>query len=221
MPAGGPSPRVHPSLHAWMEAYIDGDEHAFNRLHGWLEPRIRGFLRKQVPDPERCDDIVQLTFLKAHGARDRFAVPSLADGRRPSATEADRAVAAWYFAIARNVAMDALRQQYRTEHRQVRHDPDGEISLEDFKDATPNAEERTMEEEEERAIRDAVSAAVAQLPTTQREVIELHKLRGLSMAEVAQRLELREGAVRVRAHRGYRTLVRLLGKHGRPSGPTS
>jgi RNA polymerase sigma-70 factor (ECF subfamily) len=32
----------------------------------------------------------------------------------------------------------------------------------------------------------------------------------MTMAEIAERLQVREGAVRVRAHRAYRALARLL-----------
>ena len=56
-----------------------------------------------------------------------------------------------------------------------------------------------------------VRVAIAQLPSGQREVVELHKLQGMSMAQVSQRLQIREGAARVRAHRGYKALARLLG----------
>ena len=56
-----------------------------------------------------------------------------------------------------------------------------------------------------------VRQAIEQLPRAQREVLTLHKLRGMPMAKVAQHLNIREGAVRVRAHRGYKSLARLLG----------
>jgi RNA polymerase sigma factor (sigma-70 family) len=55
-----------------------------------------------------------------------------------------------------------------------------------------------------------VQAALAALPAGQREVVELHKLQGMSMAEVAERLAIREGAVRVRAHRAYKALAAWL-----------
>ena len=51
-------------------------------------------------------------------------------------------------------------------------------------------------------------AALAQLPAGQREIVELHKFQGLSMSEIATRLKIREGAVRVRAHRAYKALAR-------------
>ena len=56
-----------------------------------------------------------------------------------------------------------------------------------------------------------VHAALAGLPAAQREIVEMHKLAGLSMAEIATRLQIREGAVRVRAHRAYKALARALG----------
>jgi DNA-directed RNA polymerase specialized sigma24 family protein len=34
----------------------------------------------------------------------------------------------------------------------------------------------------------------------------------MSMAQVAERLQLREGAVRVRAHRAYKALARLMSR---------
>ncbi len=150
---------------------------------------------KLVRDEPTVDDLLQLTFLKAHLARGRFLV----HGDDP-----DGAVQGWYFAIARNVALDHLRSRSRQDRRRV----DLEFDLPD-----ENSElEQTISEREvaEEAI-EQVREAIARLPASQREVVELHKLRGLSMAEVAQRLQIREGAARVRAHRGYRALARLLG----------
>ena len=60
-------------LHRLMEAYVDGDERAFGQLHVALEPRLRARLSRLVRDAAVVDDLVQLTFLRAHAARDRFA----------------------------------------------------------------------------------------------------------------------------------------------------
>lgn len=74
----------------------------------------------------------------------------------------------------------------------------------------PTVEEGTVEVEREQEVIAHVREAIAQLPPGQREVVEMHKLKGMSMAEVAQRLKVREGAVRVRAHRAYKALARFL-----------
>lgn len=183
-----------------MERYIDGDPRAFGRLHARLEPRLRAFLIKLVRDEAAVDDLVQLTLLKAHLARERFEL----QGGDP-----DGAVQGWYFAISRNVAMDFLRSKYRGDQRRAGPDEDAD-RVEALADGGPDPEQVGVAIEREAEIVERVREAIAQLPAGQREVVELHKLRGLSMAEIAERLQVREGAVRVRAHRAYKALARLL-----------
>jgi RNA polymerase sigma-70 factor (ECF subfamily) len=55
-----------------------------------------------------------------------------------------------------------------------------------------------------------VHAALAKLPSSQREVVELHYFEERPYKEVAEILGTSEGAVRVRAHRAYTTLKALL-----------
>jgi RNA polymerase sigma-70 factor (ECF subfamily) len=188
-----------------MERYVDGDRRAFELLHTALSGRLRGFLLKLVHDEAACDDLLQLTLLKAHLARDRFRVP----GGDP-----DGAVQAWYFAIARNVAMDFLRDRHRTKKRSASGDDADPVGT--LPDPSPTAQEHGESVEAEQQIVEEVRAAIAQLPPKQREVVELHKLRGMSMADIASRLQVREGAIRVRAHRAYKALARLLQPRKRP-----
>jgi RNA polymerase sigma-70 factor (ECF subfamily) len=77
-------------------------------------------------------------------------------------------------------------------------------------EAPPTPEDVKLEREGIEATRQRVREAIDQLPPGQREVVRLHKLRGLSMGEIAERLEVRPGALRVRAHRAYKTLANLL-----------
>lgn len=157
---------------------------------------------KLVRDEPTVDDLLQLTFLKAHLARERFAVQG---------SDPDGAVQGWYFAIARNVALDHLRSRSRQDRRRVDLErADGGPDLE-LADALGTIEQHITDRERADEVVEQVRQAIAQLPASQREVVELHKLRGLSMAEVAARLNIQEGAARVRAHRGYKALARLLG----------
>jgi RNA polymerase sigma-70 factor (ECF subfamily) len=187
-----------------MDRYVDGDPSAFAGLHRRLDPRLRSFLLKLLRDPAVCDELVQLTFLKAHLARHRFML----QGGDP-----DGAVQHWYFAIARNVAMDHLRERYRL-LRRAAPAGNGTDPVDALLDDTPGAEALGLETEREQEIVAQVRAAVDQLPPSQREVVELHKLRGMTMAEIAHRLQVGEGAVRVRAHRAYKSLARLLTPKG-------
>ena len=192
---------AQPGLAALMDRYLDGDQRAFGQLHAALSPRLRGLLAKLVRDNATAEDLLQATLLKAHLARDGFVVR----GPHP-----DAAVQAWYTTIARNLALDHLRGQVRERKRRAEpgedRDPIQEIATD-----LPSIEEWQVDRDPAAEITRRVHEALAQLPTAQREVVELHKLAGLSMAEISERLQIREGAVRVRAHRAYKALARVLG----------
>lgn len=189
-------------LHALMDRYLDGDARAFAALHAALAPRLTAFLVHLVRDTAAADDLVQATWLKAHLARARFQV----QGASP-----DGAVQAWYFTIARNLAVDWLRAQGRERRHREPGDDGGERDrLAEIPSDLPTAEELEIGEAEAQEITSRVRDALAQLPAGQREIVELHKFQGLSMAEIATRLKIREGAVRVRAHRAYKALARWL-----------
>ena len=184
-----------------MERYVDGDSRAYMRLHERLTPRLRGFVMKIIRDQTAVDDLLQLAMLKAHVARDRFEVR----GGDP-----DGAVQAWYFTIARNVAMDHLRSRKRGERRVVQTGA-SELRVANYADDAPTIEEQHTRAEHAEEIIERVREAIEKLPPGQRQVLTMHKLQGMSMAEVAAALQIREGAVRVRAHRGYKSLAKLLG----------
>jgi RNA polymerase sigma-70 factor (ECF subfamily) len=192
---------AQPGLAALMDRYLDGDERAFGQLHAALGPRLRGLLGKLVRDTATAEDLLQATLLKAHLAREGFVVR----GPHP-----DAAVQAWYATIARNLALDHLRGQVRERRRRVDHGEDRDL-IQEIATDLPSVEEWQVDRDTAAEITRRVHEALAQLPAAQREVVELHKLAGLSMAEISERLQIREGAVRVRAHRAYKALARALG----------
>ena len=61
--------------------------------------------------------------------------------------------------------------------------------------------------------------ALAELPAQQREAVVLTKLDGKSVAEAAEIAGTTIGAMKVRAHRGYEALRRLLGRA--PAAPAT
>lgn len=191
-----------------MERYIDGDEKAFAQLHGRLIPKVRGRLAKLIRNPASVEDLLQLTFLRAHQARHRFSTDG---GNR------ERAVEAWYLAIARNVALDHLRHQYRRDRRHASLEAKGDVEGMGAAGLLPDPEEFGLQRETEVSTSRRVREAIDGLPASQREVVRLHKLLGLSMAEVSERLNVRPGALRVRAHRAYKALAQTLGGGAGPS----
>jgi RNA polymerase sigma-70 factor (ECF subfamily) len=195
---------VRPDLGQLMARYVDGDPSAFGPLHRALEPGLTRQVRARISDPELAREIVQSVFVKAHRARERFATP---EGGDP-----DRAVKTWYASITRNATIDAIRKLYRERGLGYRvsgpaEDPEG---LGNLPSPIPTIEAQLSDAERRAAIRAIVREAVASLPDRQREVVELHKLQGLSMREISQRVGVREGTLRVRAHRAYKALGEVL-----------
>lgn len=170
-----------------MERYADGDPRAFEELYEALRPVITASLRRWLIADHKVADAFQITWLKIHASRERY--------RRGAP------VLPWVLTIARNVALDHLRS--RAAHERALDDEET--------NAIPD-ESATLvwSDEEEKVVIEAVRQAVDELPATAREVIKLHKLEGRPMSEVAEILGIREGAARVRAHRGYKALARLL-----------
>lgn len=182
-------------LAALMRRYADDDPAAFTELHRIVAPRVRAAIRGIVDAGASVEDLLQVTMMRAHLARTRF---------EPPAPDAGAAVLAWYCAIARNVARAWLAESGR---RMV---PTADEAFEALPAAGDPEHDRIEADGREAAV-DSLNDALAQLPAGQRELITLHKLQGMSFRDIAARLGVRETAARVRAHRAYRALARLLG----------
>ena len=108
--------------------------------------------------------------------------------------DASRPVEPWLFAIAAHVVARYMRRRRTRTGREV------------LVDVLP--EDAVVEGGHTRL---QIAQALERLPPTQRQAIELVKLEGLSTEAAAARAGTTPGALRVRAHRAYSALRRLLG----------
>ncbi len=162
-----------------------GEEEAYAELLVLLTAATRSYVRSRVGRlVPWIDDAVQETLVAVHHARHTF------DGRRPFAP--------WFYAIARNRFVDVVRREQRVRQHEI---PGA---------AWPEVASAT-DDRASRVDMDAVHQALASLPPRQREVVEAIKLRDESVRDIAARLDMTMTSVKVTAHRGYRTLKRLLG----------
>ncbi len=169
-----------------MSAYVAGDPRAFEKLFSRLAPRVHAFFLRSFRDGAVADDLLQVTFMKVHRARDKFD-----QGLR---------VLPWLFTVAARVRLDELRRRMR-----LPEDADEE--------ALARAEEKASRDAPEpldSGVQDAVRTALAGLPESQRAVIHLHRYEGLTFVEIAKILGTTPGAVKLRAFRGYETLRKQL-----------
>ena len=168
-----------------MLRYQEGDRRAFDALFARLAPLVHGYFKRTFAEASVADDLLQATFLNLHRARQRY---------RP-----DQKLRPWLFAIAANVRMDELRRRHRLPVAAGAEDVDRALERESLERGVPEV----LEEAERSA---QVRRALAELPDSQRQVIEMNRFDGLSFGEIARVLDISEGACKLRAFRGYEAL---------------
>jgi RNA polymerase sigma-70 factor, ECF subfamily len=143
-------------------------------------------LARRLLDPRDVEDVVQETFTRAFEA--------WSSGRRP------RKVEPWLATICLNTGRSWLRRA--SNRREVPAEPDPAMpGGEDVaRDAIGNVR------------KDAVHAALWELPEEQRIAITLMDLAGFTASEVARIMGSPRGTVLARVHRGRKRLARILEK---------
>jgi RNA polymerase sigma factor (sigma-70 family) len=164
-----------------MRGAIAGDSTAYHRFLLAVAPYLRATARRQFARIGAAggdhEDIVQEVLLAIHLKRHTW--------------DQSRAIGPWVAAITRNKAIDMLRRRGRQT----------EIPIEDVIEQLPA--EPTGGGEDARD----VERMLAMLNPRQRDIIRSVSVNGASIREVADRLEMSEGAVRVALHRALKALA--------------
>jgi RNA polymerase sigma-70 factor (ECF subfamily) len=163
-----------------LAAARDGDEHGFAVLWRSLQPALLRYLTVVVGDA--AQDVASETWLQA--ARDLRRFRGDARGFR-----------VWLFRLARNRGLDERRRAAR---RPAEPHPHVEVNAVAADAAT---------EALDRLGTDWALAVIASLPADQAEAVLLRVVAGLDVAQTADVLGKRPGAVRVAAMRGLRRLA--------------
>ena len=156
----------------------EGDKDAHRFLYVRYADMVYGYVRGLMQDDHEAEDVTQHVFTKL------IAV-------LPQYHERDVPFAAWILRVARNAALDSMRQR-RT------------VSTED----APETQSRFDEAAHDRVI--ALREALRELPTEQREVLVLRHVVGMSPGEIARSLGKSEASIHGLHHRGRGALKRTL-----------
>jgi RNA polymerase sigma-70 factor (ECF subfamily) len=184
----GLSERRTPDLEALMLKYQQADRASAELLMTALQPVLLRFFLSMPEGRGNADDLAQETLLRLHRARHTYRPP---DPLLP-----------WVLAIARHVRVDQYRKRRRTSLREHALEPE-ELERQPAP-ATETADQLPDFE-----------TLIAQLPDSQREVITMLKVLGMSVDEVARVTGSTAGSVKQKAHRAYVRLREIL-QAGKP-----
>jgi RNA polymerase sigma-70 factor (ECF subfamily) len=149
-----------------------GDQEAVRFLYMRYADNVFGYVRSIVRDHHEAEDVTQHVFAKLMTALPKYEAR-------------DVPFAAWILRVARNVALDHMRQRRAIPCEEVRE-------LEMRRDDQGDAQQVSL------TLREALEV----LPDEQREVVVLRHLVGLSPGEIAGRLGKTEPAIHGLHHRG-------------------
>jgi RNA polymerase sigma factor (sigma-70 family) len=150
------------------------------------ESTLKGYLRGTFPSVRDIDDIVQESYVRIWKARGAHPIQS---------------AKAFLFKVARHVALDLVRR-----NKTSRIDALGGSSALRVIDDGPDPRDTASIREK----LDLLADAVVSLPPRCREVIILHKIKGLSQKEVAAKLGLSERTVENHCQSGVKRCERYL-----------
>ncbi|MFF3541090.1 RNA polymerase sigma factor [Streptomyces platensis] len=171
-----------------VQAAQDGDEAAFRTVYRAVHPRLLGYVRTLVSEPD-VEDVTSEAWLQITRDLARFS------------GDADR-FRGWAARIARNRALDHIRMRGR---RPAIGGDESELA------DTPGASD-TAGEALEALGTGRTMRLIARLPQDQAEAVVLRVVVGLDAKSAAEVLGKRAGAVRTAAHRGLKRLAELLGE---------
>jgi len=173
-----------------MTQYQRADAAALDELVRRISPPLLRYFRAQGSGRSDPEDLLQDCWLRIHRSRHTY--------------RASEPLLPWIYTIARRTRLDAYRKRRRLESREVLMETLPETGRQEM-DATASAGED-------------IGDLIASLPESQREVLVMLKVTGMSLEEVARATSSTVGAVKQKAHRAYASLRRVLDKDREHAG---
>jgi len=165
-----------------MTKYQSADPEALDELVRRVSPPLFRYFSSSRFGRNDAEDMLQDCWMKIHRSRHTY--------------RASEPVMPWIYAIARHTRLDAYRKRRRLVAREV---------------LVANVPDTRYREGPE-ARQDDFERLVSALPDSQREVLFMLKVSGMSLEEISRATASTVGAVKQKARRAYATLRRAWGK---------
>lgn len=180
-PLALPQPAARTDLEDLMVRYQRAEEAGTTAFIAAVSPMLYRFFLHQPGSRQDAPDLLQDTWLRIHKSRHSY--------------RAGEPILPWLYAIARHVQVDGYRRQQRIRSREQTMEILPESAAPVPSDASRAPSFETL---------------VTALPDSQREVLTMLKVTGMSLEEVARATATSVGAVKQKAHRAYEKLRGIL-----------
>ncbi len=166
-----------------VEAIRSGDTEAFNGLYNRHFRRIYNFAIRKLGDAAEAEDVTQEVFTAVFCCLDRF------QGRSD--------LVVWIYGICRNILNNRLRRRGGIRL----------VSLDELPADVGPVDQGPLARAEARQTLGRVQAAIEELPTDQRRILELRHAQRLAIRKIAEIMDRSEDAVKSSLYRARRTLA--------------
>lgn len=190
-----------------------GDESAVQELAERYSPRIYQLALRHMKNREDAEEVTQDVLMKVYRKIDAF--------------RGDSALSSWIYRITFNTAMSRLRNgRLARAADKERERVEAASAFEHAERAIPQPADWSHMPDEELLrlqLRQAVAAAIAELPEIYRVPVLLRDIQGLSTEEASSRLHLKDQTLKSRLHRGrlmLRERLRVFASGLNLHGPT-
>jgi RNA polymerase sigma-70 factor (ECF subfamily) len=174
-----------------------GDSAAFNEIVLVYRKRILGRISRLMARSEDVEDVAQEVFLRLYFSLDQLRAPEVFEP--------------WLYRLTVNAAYDHLRKQRRRQEFRISDLSEQQVMMADA--AAGGKVER--DERDRRKIRELVDSLLSEVSESDRILLMMKEVEGLSLKELEEIYNVKENALKVRLFRARQRVLKAFGSRER------
>jgi RNA polymerase sigma-70 factor (ECF subfamily) len=177
-----------------------GDGAAFNEIVLAYRKRILGIITRLIARPEDVEDVAQEVFLRLY-----FSLDQLRE---------DKVFEPWLYRLTVNAAFDYLRNLRRRQEYRMSDLSEQQVMLADAM-AGGKADQ---DEKHQKKVRESVDSLLGAVSESDRILLMLKEVEGLSLKELEKVYKVNENALKVRLFRARQRVLKAFGSGEKKEG---